>query len=93
MITSPLPVWKSATRISSMPASTAEVRRSAPHPKSAPPLRQFLPHNRQRSRRLPVPAENILQLLPDRSFRHAKNLPPIGRPSPTMRFGISAGAR
>jgi bifunctional non-homologous end joining protein LigD len=42
-----------------------EVRRLPPHPKPAAPKRQPIFANRQRSKRLPVPAENILQLLPD----------------------------
>jgi bifunctional non-homologous end joining protein LigD len=45
------------------PAS--EVRRPVPCPKPDPPKRNPFPDRRQRSKRLPVPADNILQLLPD----------------------------
>src|SRR5205085_520285 len=45
------------------PAS--EVRRPAPHPKPAAPLAPAVLSKRPRAKRLPVPAENILQLLPD----------------------------
>src|SRR5207248_779347 len=52
----------------------AEVRRRPPHPKPAAAAPQPtpaaaaphpMPAKRQRSKRLPVPAENILQLLPN----------------------------
>jgi bifunctional non-homologous end joining protein LigD len=43
----------------------AEVRRRPPHPKPAAAAPQPTPSKPQRSKRLPVPAENILQLLPD----------------------------
>jgi bifunctional non-homologous end joining protein LigD len=43
----------------------AEVRRPVPYPKAEPPRRAPRPAGRQRSKRLPVPPENILQLLPD----------------------------
>src|SRR5947209_9948300 len=43
----------------------AEVRRRPPHPKPAAAAPPPTPSKRQRSKRLPVPAENILQLLPN----------------------------
>ena len=43
----------------------AEVRRRPPHPKPAAAAPHPMPAKRQRSKRLPVPAENILQLLPN----------------------------
>src|SRR3954447_10226021 len=43
----------------------AEVRRRAPHPKPAAPKSPTQAAKRSRSKRLPVPRENILQLLPD----------------------------
>ena len=42
-----------------------EIRRSPPHPKPAAPKSQPTPAKGRGSKRLPVPAENILQLLPD----------------------------
>src|SRR5205823_5964341 len=43
----------------------AEVRRPVPYPKPDPPKRSAVLAKRQRSKRSAVPAENILQLLPD----------------------------
>jgi bifunctional non-homologous end joining protein LigD len=43
----------------------AEVRRRAPHSKPTAPKSPTRTAKRSRSRRLPVPQENILQLLPD----------------------------
>src|SRR5947209_11845873 len=43
----------------------AEVRRRAPHPKPTAPKSATRTAKRSRSTRLPVPQENILQLLPD----------------------------
>jgi bifunctional non-homologous end joining protein LigD len=71
----------------------AEVRRPVPHPKAAPPPRQRLPAERHRSKRLPVPPETFFSSCRTPLCRHAKSLPLIGRPSPTMRSSISAGAR
>jgi bifunctional non-homologous end joining protein LigD len=46
--------------------AATEIRRPVPHAKPAsPPRRHPSAANRRRSKRLPVPAENILQLLPD----------------------------
>jgi bifunctional non-homologous end joining protein LigD len=42
-----------------------EVRRHVPHPGPAPPEPRPARSKRQRSKRLPIPAENILQLLPE----------------------------
>src|SRR5690348_8888370 len=43
----------------------AEVRRPVPHPKPTASTSPAMPSKRARSKRLPVPAGNILQLLPD----------------------------